>query len=286
MLRFYQTVLFVCLSDKGAAFGGCSPTLRCTTDVGACDAPHLVHPLCVRLRVRRACAARRPAARLNTESPLSDLALDKRWGAVHIILRALPALFLQTPSGARPRDPASTTPPPPPSPPHRRSQEAILKLSVLFGREILKLVPGRVSTEVDARLSYDTAKSVATAKKLISMYKEMGIPSDRILIKLASTWEGIRAGEQLESEGIHCNMTLLFSFAQAVACAEAGVTLISPFVGRILDWYKKNEPKVPRPGGTGREGRGAVGREGWCGGARWRARRERGCSGHGTGLGL
>jgi transaldolase len=122
-------------------------------------------------------------------------------------------------------------------------EEAILKLSVLFGREILKLVPGRVSTEVDARLSYDTAKSVATAKKLISMYKEMGIPSDRILIKLASTWEGIRAGEQLESEGIHCNMTLLFSFAQAVACAEAGVTLISPFVGRILDWYKKNEPK-------------------------------------------
>eukprot|EP00669_Euglena_mutabilis_P008435 TRINITY_DN3491_c0_g1_i1.p1 TRINITY_DN3491_c0_g1~~TRINITY_DN3491_c0_g1_i1.p1 ORF type:complete len:344 (-),score=163.57 TRINITY_DN3491_c0_g1_i1:213-1199(-) len=122
-------------------------------------------------------------------------------------------------------------------------EEAILKLGVLFGREILKVVPGRVSTEVDARLSFDTEKSVATARKIIAMYKELGIPSDRILIKLASTWEGIRAGEILESEGIHCNLTLLFSFAQAVACAEAGVTLISPFVGRILDWHKKHEPK-------------------------------------------
>eukprot|EP00667_Euglena_gracilis_P012702 EG_transcript_13075 len=129
------------------------------------------------------------------------------------------------------------------SDPETQLSEAILKLCVLFGREILKKVPGRVSTEVDARLSFDTEKSIETAKKIIAMYKELGIPSDRILIKLASTWEGIRAGEQLEAEGIHCNMTLLFSFAQAVACAEAGVTLISPFVGRILDWYKKNDPK-------------------------------------------
>lgn len=120
---------------------------------------------------------------------------------------------------------------------------SILKLGVLFGRDILKCVPGRVSTEVDPKYSYDMEKSLSTARKIIAMYKEMGISSDRILIKMASTWEGIRAGEVLESEGIHCNMTLLFSFAQAVACAEAGVTLISPFVGRILDWYKKNEPK-------------------------------------------
>lgn len=117
------------------------------------------------------------------------------------------------------------------------------KLAVNFGAEILKIVPGRVSTEVDARLSFDTAGSVAKAKELIAMYKEMGIDKERILIKLGSTWEGIKAGEQLEKEGIHCNMTLLFSFAQAVACAEAKVTLISPFVGRILDWFKKSTGK-------------------------------------------
>eukprot|EP01004_Peranema_trichophorum_P005635 NODE_4486_length_1160_cov_65.735776_g3968_i0.p1 GENE.NODE_4486_length_1160_cov_65.735776_g3968_i0~~NODE_4486_length_1160_cov_65.735776_g3968_i0.p1 ORF type:complete len:343 (+),score=51.28 NODE_4486_length_1160_cov_65.735776_g3968_i0:61-1029(+) len=116
----------------------------------------------------------------------------------------------------------------------------LLKLGVLFGREILKIIPGRVSTEVDAKYSFDTEKTLEFAKKIIALYKEMGISSDRILIKIASTWEGIRAAEILESEGIHCNLTLLFSFAQAVACAEAGVTLISPFVGRILDWYKKN----------------------------------------------
>lgn len=114
-------------------------------------------------------------------------------------------------------------------------------LSVNFGVEILKIVPGRVSTEVDARLSFDTAKSIEKARKLINLYEEAGVGRERILIKLASTWEGIRAAETLEKEGIHCNLTLLFSFAQAVACAEAGVTLISPFVGRILDWFKKAE---------------------------------------------
>lgn len=119
--------------------------------------------------------------------------------------------------------------------------EAADKLFVLFGSEILKIVPGRVSTEVDARLSFDTQGSIAKARKLIGMYKEMGIPKERILIKLATTWEGVRAAEELEKkDGIHCNMTLLFSFAQAVAAAEAGVTLISPFVGRILDWYVAN----------------------------------------------
>ena len=112
------------------------------------------------------------------------------------------------------------------------------KLFVAFGREILKHIPGRVSTEVDARLSFDCEGSVAKARKLISLYESQGIGRDRILIKLASTWEGIRAAERLEREGIHCNMTLLFSFAQAVACADAGVTLISPFVGRIYDWHK------------------------------------------------
>jgi len=117
------------------------------------------------------------------------------------------------------------------------------KLAVNFGAEILKIVPGRVSTEVDARLSFDTEGSLAKARELIGMYKEMGIDKDRILIKLGSTWEGIKAGEQLEKEGIHCNMTLLFSFAQAVACAEAKVTLISPFVGRIMDWFKKSTGK-------------------------------------------
>jgi transaldolase len=118
--------------------------------------------------------------------------------------------------------------------------DAADKLSVLIGLEILKIVPGRISTEVDARLSFDTTASIAKAYKLIAMYNEAGINNDRILIKLASTWEGIKAAEQLEKEGINCNLTLLFSFAQARACAEAGVYLISPFVGRILDWYKKD----------------------------------------------
>src|SRR5262245_15619700 len=120
-----------------------------------------------------------------------------------------------------------------------RSVAFMDKLFIDFGREILKVVPGRVSTEVDAGLSFDTEGTLAKARKLIGMYKEAGIERDRVLIKIASTWEGIRAAEQLEREGIHCNLTLLFSFAQAVACAEAGVTLISPFVGRIYDWYKK-----------------------------------------------
>lgn len=107
-----------------------------------------------------------------------------------------------------------------------------------FGLEILKIVPGRVSTETDARLSFDTAGTIAKAKQLIGIYEKNGISRERILIKIASTWEGIKAAELLEREGIHCNLTLLFSFPQAVACAEAGVRLISPFVGRILDWYK------------------------------------------------
>jgi transaldolase len=117
--------------------------------------------------------------------------------------------------------------------------EAVLdRILILFGLEILKIVPGRVSTEVDARLSFDTEGTVAKARHLIAAYEKEGISKDRILIKIASTWEGIKAAEILEKEGIHCNLTLLFSFAQAVACAEAGVQLISPFVGRILDWYK------------------------------------------------
>ena len=113
------------------------------------------------------------------------------------------------------------------------------KLLVSFGCEILKVVPGRVSTEVDAGLSFDTEGTLAKAHRLIELYQKAGIGRERVLIKIASTWEGIRAAEQLEREGIHCNLTLLFSFAQAVACAEAGVTLISPFVGRIYDWYCK-----------------------------------------------
>jgi transaldolase len=121
----------------------------------------------------------------------------------------------------------------------RMAEEFIDQLFVLFGREILKVVPGRVSTEVAARLSFDTEATIAKARKLISLYEKKGVSRERILIKIASTWEGIRAAELLEKEGIHCNLTLLFSFAQAVACAEAGVTLISPFVGRIYDWYKK-----------------------------------------------
>jgi transaldolase len=113
------------------------------------------------------------------------------------------------------------------------------KLLVSFGCEILQIVPGRVSTEVDAGLSFDTEGTLAKARQLIGMYQQAGIDRERILIKIASTWEGIRAAEQLEREGIHCNLTLLFSFAQAVACAEAKVTLISPFVGRIYDWHRK-----------------------------------------------
>ncbi len=119
------------------------------------------------------------------------------------------------------------------------AEEFIDRLFVLFGCEILKVVPGRVSTEVAARLSFDTEGTIAKARKLISLYDKAGVSRQRVLIKIASTWEGIRAAELLEKEGIHCNLTLLFSFAQAVACAEAGVTLISPFVGRIYDWYKK-----------------------------------------------
>jgi transaldolase len=117
--------------------------------------------------------------------------------------------------------------------------EAILdRILILFGLEILKIVPGRVSTEVDARLSFDTEGTISKARQLIAAYEDAGHSRTRILIKIASTWEGIKAAEVLEKEGIHCNLTLLFSFAQAVACAEAGVKLISPFVGRILDWHK------------------------------------------------
>jgi transaldolase len=120
-----------------------------------------------------------------------------------------------------------------------RTEAFMDKLLVNFGCEILKIVPGRVSTEVNAALSFDTEGTLAKARHLIDLYEERGINRKRVLIKIASTWEGIRAAEQLEREGIHCNLTLLFSFAQGVACAEAGVTLISPFVGRIYDWYKK-----------------------------------------------
>lgn len=125
--------------------------------------------------------------------------------------------------------------------------DAADKLSVLIGLEILNTVPGRISTEVDARLSFDTDASIAKAHKLIALYNEAGVSNDRILIKLASTWEGIKAAEQLEKEGINCNLTLLFSFAQARACAEAGAYLISPFVGRILDWFKKDTGRDSYP---------------------------------------
>jgi transaldolase len=124
---------------------------------------------------------------------------------------------------------------------------ALDKLSVAFGLEILKIVSHRVSTEVDARLSFDVEASVAKARTLIAYYAKAGIPRERVLIKLASTWEGIQAAKQLSSDGIRCNLTLLFSFAQAVACAEAGVQLISPFVGRILDWYKKSAGRADYP---------------------------------------
>lgn len=117
------------------------------------------------------------------------------------------------------------------------------KLAVSIGCEILDIIPGLISTEVDARLSFDRDATIAKARKIIQMYHDAGISKDRILIKIASTWEGIQAARILESEGIHCNLTLLFNFSQAVACAEARVTLISPFVGRILDWYKSNKPE-------------------------------------------
>ena len=119
------------------------------------------------------------------------------------------------------------------------------RLAVAIGGEILKLIPGRVSTEVDARLSFDTEATIAKARRLVQLYADAGIGRDRLLIKIAASWEGIRAAEQLEREGIHCNLTLLFSFAQAVACAEAGVFLISPFVGRILDWHLANGMATP-----------------------------------------
>ena len=126
--------------------------------------------------------------------------------------------------------------------------EALDEISVIFGKEILKIVPGRVSTEVDARLSYDTEATVEKGRKLIRLYNDAGINNDRVLIKIASTWEGIKAAEILEKDGIHCNLTLLFGFSQAVACAEANVTLISPFVGRILDWFKADTGRDSYPG--------------------------------------
>ena len=125
---------------------------------------------------------------------------------------------------------------------------AFQRLAIAFGKKILAIVPGRVSTEVDARLSYDTDATIAQARSIIALYDQAGIGRDRILVKIASTWEGIKAAEVLEKEGIHCNLTLLFGIHQAIACAEAGVTLVSPFVGRILDWYKKD---------TGRDYQGA-----------------------------
>ncbi|KPQ36301.1 MAG: transaldolase [Phormidesmis priestleyi Ana] len=127
------------------------------------------------------------------------------------------------------------------------AMEAFKHLAVAFGKRILEIVPGRVSTEVDARLSYDTEGTLASARDLIAEYEEAGVSRDRILIKIASTWEGIKAAEILEQEGIHCNLTLLFGLHQAVACAEANVTLISPFVGRILDWYKKDSGRDSYP---------------------------------------
>jgi len=115
------------------------------------------------------------------------------------------------------------------------------RLLVRFGREILSIIPGRVSTEVDARLSFDAEGSIARAHRIIGLYEDAGVSRERVLVKVAATWEGIRAAERLEREGIHCNLTLLFGFAQAVACADAGVTLVSPFVGRIYDWYRKRD---------------------------------------------
>jgi transaldolase len=129
----------------------------------------------------------------------------------------------------------------------QQSRDAMDKLAVDVGVEVLKIVPGRISTEVDARLSFDTHATLAKARKLIRLYNEQGISNERVLIKIASTWEGIRAGEILEHERIHCNLTLMFGFAQARCCAEAGVTLISPFVGRIFDWQKANEGRTEIP---------------------------------------
>ena len=124
---------------------------------------------------------------------------------------------------------------------------AFERLAVAFGKKILQIIPGRVSTEVDARLSYDTDATIAKGRYLIAEYEKAGVPRDRILIKIAATWEGIRAAEVLEKDGIHCNLTLLFGLHQAIACAEAGVTLISPFVGRILDWHKKKTGRAAYP---------------------------------------
>ncbi|WVO17649.1 transaldolase [Cryptococcus depauperatus] len=131
-----------------------------------------------------------------------------------------------------------------------QAENAMDRLLVEFGSEILKLIPGRVSTEVDAKFSFDTKATINKAHQIIALYEERGISKDRVLIKIASTYEGILAAKQLESEGIHCNLTLLFGFGQAVACAEAGVTLISPFVGRILDWHKKANPDASYAGET------------------------------------
>jgi len=121
-----------------------------------------------------------------------------------------------------------------------RLQNTLQKFAVNIGAEILQVIPGRVSTEVDARLSFDTQATILQAQRLVELYQQAGIDKERVLIKIAATWEGICAATQLEKQGIHCNLTLLFNFTQALACAEAGVTLISPFVGRILDWYKKH----------------------------------------------
>lgn len=134
--------------------------------------------------------------------------------------------------------------------PEQQIEDASDKLAVLIGKEISAVIPGRISTEVDARLSFDTEASVAKARKLIELYQQAGIGKERVLIKLASTWEGIKAAEILEQEGIQCNLTLLFSFAQARACAEANVYLISPFVGRILDWFKANTDEQNYTGET------------------------------------
>jgi len=125
---------------------------------------------------------------------------------------------------------------------HQNPKQAADYLAVALGKEIVKLVPGRISTEVDARLSFDREATINKARQLIEQYAKFDVEPNRVLIKIASTWEGIQAAKQLESEGIQCNLTLLFSFAQARACADAGVTLISPFVGRILDWYKQQQP--------------------------------------------
>lgn len=129
----------------------------------------------------------------------------------------------------------------------QQAHDAMDKLAVDVGVEVLKIVPGRISTEVDARLSFDTKATLDKARKLIRLYNEAGISNERVLIKIAATWEGIRAGEILEHEGIHCNLTLMFGFAQARGCAEAGVTLISPFVGRIFDWQKNKEGRTDIP---------------------------------------